>query len=302
MDRVSQQPANIQTQTDGTRVAQLFGESDEEKAARLQHEQAQDSSIATLNQRVGDVEDSLRRLTGQVEQLDHRLSELGERMTRMQKEFDYKLCALAAQQLGASAEAGDDAALPCGGTGQQTGLAAPGPNGGIYSPSASGGPIHLSPPPGVLGTVPRGDLGNLPQASNVAPNEMASIDTRPQFESALNMLARAQYDEARAAFRGFADTYPRDDLAPQAVYWVGDIAYVQKDYAGAARAFAEEIKKYPASPRAPESMLKLGQSLIAMNQKKEGCTALGALASRYPSASKAVADEAFTARKAAGCR
>jgi tol-pal system protein YbgF len=116
------------------------------------------------------------------------------------------------------------------------------------------------------------------------------------------MLAKAQYDEARAAFRGFADTYPRDDLAPQAVYWVGDIAYVQKDYAGAARAFAEELKKYPASPRAPESMLKLGQSLIAMNQKREGCTALGALASRYPAASKSVADQAFSARKAAGCR
>ena len=61
-----------------------------------------------------------------------------------------------------------------------------------------------------------------------------------------------------------------------------NIAYVQKDYPGAARAFAEEIKKYPSSPRAPESMLKLGQSLIAMNQKKEGCTTLGALTSKYP--------------------
>ena len=65
------------------------------------------------------------------------------------------------------------------------------------------------------------------------------------------MLAKAQYDEASAAFRAFADMQSQGhDLAPQAVYWVGDIAYVQQDYGTAARAFAEVIKKYPNKPRA----------------------------------------------------
>ena len=73
----------------------------------------------------------------------------------------------------------------------------------------------------------------------------------------MTLLGKTQYDEARSAFRSFADTYPDDELAPQAVYWFGDIAYVQKDYPAAARAFAEEIKKYPDSTRAPDSMLKL---------------------------------------------
>ena len=82
----------------------------------------------------------------------------------------------------------------------------------------------------------------------------------------MKLLAGTQYDEARGAFRAFADAYPNDELAPQAVYWVGDIAYVQKDYPAAPRAFAEEIKRYPESTRAPDSMLKLGQSLIAMGQ------------------------------------
>jgi len=82
-----------------------------------------------------------------------------------------------------------------------------------------------------------------------------------QFQTAMNLLAKARYDEASAAFRSFADTYPKDDLASQAVYWVADIAYVQKDYAGAARGFAEVIKKYSTSLRAPDSMLKLGQAL-----------------------------------------
>ena len=64
----------------------------------------------------------------------------------------------------------------------------------------------------------------------------------------MNLLAKAQYDEAaRAPSATLPTPIPKDPLAPQAVYWVGDIAYVQKDYPAAARAFAEEIKKYPSS-------------------------------------------------------
>ncbi|MGB8364854.1 MAG: tol-pal system protein YbgF [Rhizomicrobium sp.] len=281
-------------------VADFFGESDEEKAAEAaaaQREQAQDSSLATLNQQVSDLEDTLRRLTGQVEVLDHRISEFDQRIDRLRKDFDYKLCALSAQQLGAQIAPGDATAIPCN-SGQDMAATAP--------PSEAAPPTgvtHLAPPPGVLGTLPQNALNNLPQpvAPAGAAGQVASVDTRSQFDTAMNLLAQAQYDEARGAFRNFADTYPKDPLAPQAVYWVGDIAYVQKDYPSAARAFAEELKKYPSSPRAPESMLKLGQSLLAMNQKQEGCTALAALGSKYPGASKTIVSQAEAVRRAGGC-
>jgi len=292
-------PPSSAPRVHGVQVAQLFGESDEEKAARLQREDNQDSTIATLKQRVDDLENSLRRVTGQVEELDHRLDQANQHIVQMQKDFDYKLCTIAAQQLGAPTDGSDQNALPCG-TQQQSYSNAPPPQStitGAVTPSPDNeGAIHLTPPPpsgGVLGTMP----ANAPPPANAG-----SPALRKKFDSAMNLLARAQYDEASAAFRNYADSYPQDDLAPQAVYWVGDIAYVQKDYAGAARAFAETIKKYPTSPRGPDSMLKLGQSLIAMNQKKEGCTTLAALPSKYPNASKAVNDSASAARKAAACR
>jgi tol-pal system protein YbgF len=280
----------LQQKSGYVRTAALFGESDEEKAARLAKEQSQDASIAQLSQRLSDLEDSMRRLTGQVEQLGHKLSDVNGRIDRMQKDFDYKLCTLTAQQLGADTDGGDGG-LPC------TAGSAPVSN----TPPVSGAP-RLSPPPGVLGTIPSNQP--LPLAAPGSPDAggPAAGATRPQFDAAMNMLSKAQYDEARAAFRNFADTYPKDPLASQAVYWVGDIAYVQKDYPNAARAFAEEIKKYGSSPRAPASMLKLGQSLIALNQKQEGCTTLGALPGKYPQASKSVLAQAKAAHKAARCR
>lgn len=263
-ERASDVPPNVQFR--GVQLAGLFGESDEEKAARLR-EDNQDAQIADLTRQVHDLEQSLQQLTGQNELLGHRVQELRDRLDSQQKDYDNKLCSLSAQLLGAGNTADQSGeALPC--------------NPGTGMPSAAA--------PGSGGT-----LGTLPQG--------AAPDTRPQFDAALNLLAKAQYDEARAAFRSFADANPKDPLASQAVYWVGDIAYVQKDYGGAAQAFAEAIKKYPTSTRGPDSMLKLGQSLLALGQKKEGCLTLGAIKSKYSQASAAVLSQA-AATRAASCK
>lgn len=258
--------SNAQTypQVRGLQIAGLFGESDEEKAARQQHEDNQDAQIADLKQRIHDLEQTLQQLTSQNEQLSHHVHELGDKIDSQQKDYDYKLCALSAQMLGASTAPGQSGeGLPC--------------NLGAASAAQGTPPANSG---GVLGTLP----------------QEAVPDTKPQFNSAMNLLAKAQYDEARAAFRSFADSNPKDPLAPQAVYWVGDIAFVQKDYTAAAQAFVEVIKKYPTSSRGPDSMLKLAQSLLALGQKKEGCVTLGAIKSKYPQASAAVLSQAASIR------
>ncbi|HEY1837125.1 MAG TPA: tol-pal system protein YbgF [Rhizomicrobium sp.] len=323
-------------------VAQLFGESDEEKAARLQREQNQDSQISNLNNQINDLEATITRLTGQMEQFDHRMAELKTRMERMQKDYDYKLCSIAAQQMGASTDPNDPNAMACAGGQQQSApqqgapppsapqARAPQSNAPLIAPrayapgqtenyepavtvnvpppstpmpEAHGAPVHLAPPPGVLGTLPADRVGPPPahQRSGIETGMLPSVDAPSQFDSGKKLLAQAQFDEARAQFRGFVDAHPDDPRAPQALFWIGNISYAQHDYPNASRSFAEGLKKYPTSTVAPDTMLKLGQSLLAMNKKREGCTFLGAIASKYPDASKAAA-QALAAGKASHCR
>jgi tol-pal system protein YbgF len=271
--------------------AGLFGESDEEKAAR-QHERDQDASIADLNQRLHDLEQSLSRATGDNEALSHQVQVLSDKLERQKKDFEYRLCTLSAQQLGAG-QGDDQTSLPCaGGNGASMNYSAPPAPPSMQQQSS--GTVRLAPPPGVLGTLPAGA-----RIASAAPT--ANRSSKGQFDAALDMLAKARYDDARAAFRAYADSNPDDELTPQAVYWIGDIAYVQKDYADAARAFAEQIKKYPTSSRGADSMLKLAQSLLAMGQTREGCMTLGALPSKYPAASKSISAQAASERKTA-CR
>jgi tol-pal system protein YbgF len=270
-------------------VRGLFGESDEEKAARLraeQHERDQDAGIAEVRQRISDLEQALRLSTGQNEQLSNQIRQLTARLERQQRDFDYKLCTLVAQQMGTGAAADTSGAnLPCDPNAAVSALANPG----------SGG---------TLGTLPVGPRPAAPGAAPAAPGGQAAapaVASRTQYDGAMNLLARARYDEARAAFRAFADANPRDGLAPQAVFWIGNIAYTQRDYTAAAQAFAEQIKKWPNNPQGAEAMLKLGLSLIALGEKREGCVTLGAIRGKFRNAPANILTQAATARAQSSC-
>lgn len=285
----------------------------------------QQQQIRDLNDRVRSLTDSLARATGANEELSHQISLLNAKIDQQQKDFSYRLCTISAQQLGADAQSLNCAA---GGTGAAVGPA-PQPQ---IAPGARLAPLGASPPGNggnnfntgnnfrpddftdnaapARGRAP-GVLGTLPSSGPPSRGAMAPASSGPavggdgsQFDSAMNLLARAQYPEASAAFRAYADSHPDDDqLSPQALYWVGSIAMMQQDNAGAARAFAEDLKKYPKSPRAADALLKMGQALVAQGQTSNGCTAFRAITKKqYPDASPSTIDAAVAARKASNCR
>jgi tol-pal system protein YbgF len=300
--------------------AQIFGPSDEEKAREdaqdrgiqdlTNHTQQQDGRIRALEDKVQGLTQSLTQATGANEELNHRIQLQNDKIEQMQKDFAYRLCTLSAQQMGA----GDAMNCAAAGTASANAVPPPGamqpgaslppigaaPGGGQFnngqggfSPPADNAPITLSRPPGVLGTLPMGSGAGAPPPAAPAGNSA-------QYDQAMNLMSRAQYDEAQAAFRAYADANPDDtELSPQAIYWVGNISYVHQDYAPAARSFAEVIKKYPKATRAPDAMLKLAQSFMGMGQKSEGCTTLGLIKTKYPQANPQVLSQAASLRKTA---
>ncbi|MEY4965745.1 MAG: hypothetical protein RL274_1328 [Pseudomonadota bacterium] len=286
--------------------AQLFGPSDEEKAAVRAHEDGQDNAITQANDRIRQLEDRVRGLTsslsqatGTNEELAHQIRQQNQKVDEIQKDFAYRLCTLSAQQLGAA----DAMNCAAGGTASVVPQSYPpqGMRAGDLLPpiDATGGNFDPPPmrgrPPGTLGTLPAG-----PRAPTPLNGSLAAPGNAAQYDAAMNLMSRAQYTEAAAAFRGYADANPDDsDLSPQAIYWVANISFLQQDYASAARTFAEVIKKYPKATRASDAMFKLAQSFMAMGQKSEGCTTLGLIRTRYPNASPQTLGQAATLRKTA---
>ena len=235
--------------------------------------------LSPMMRRVDELESSVTRLTGQMEELGYKIDQLTQQTQRMQKDMEFQ-----ASQRNAQPEAQPPA-------GDQLASVAPAPDAAQSAPAPA---TTMPSTPGVLGQIPAG---------STLPAPAPAPDPKRDFDTAMNLLSRAQYDDASGAFRKFAETYPSDERASAALYWTGDIAYsAKKDYAGAARDFAELLKRYPTAPRAPDSMLKLGLSLFELGQMNEGCAALAALPAKYPQASPAIRTRATNERRDAMCR
>ncbi len=237
-------------------------------------------SSAASAARLNDLEETLRELRGQVESLAFQVKQLNEQLEFSRKETNFRLGALegGAPAAAIAAPAGPPAAAPGA------------PKALKLSPDAAGS-NQGARQPGSLGTIP---------ADEAAAGEPAATP-RQQYDAAMELLSRAQYAEAQSAFRSFVAANPKDELTGPAQYWVGEISFTQKDYKGAAVAFADVLKRFSKTPKAPEAMLKLGLSLFELNQKKEACTTLNSVKGRFPNASKAVLDRAAKRYAEAKC-
>ena len=69
------------------------------------------------------------------------------------------------------------------------------------------------------------------------------------------------------------NSYPKDALAGNAQYWLGEVYYKQQNFAKAAVAFREGYSKYSEGTKGPDCLLKLGLSMKALDKKEEACTA-----------------------------
>jgi tol-pal system protein YbgF len=228
--------------------------------------------------RLNDMEQSLRELRGQVESLSFQVKQLTEQLDIARKESNYRLGALEGGAPASAIPAAGSAALPAGKAAPPVAL-------------TRGGSNLAAKAPGTLGSIPAD--ADLDTAGGLSPQQ--------QYDGAMDLLSRAQYAEAQGAFRAFVAANPADQLAGPAQFWVGDIAFTHKDYQGSAKAFADVLKRYSKTAKAPEAMLKLGLSLVELGQKKEGCTTLGALKVKYPTAAKPLLDRAAKRSVEAGC-
>lgn len=121
------------------------------------------------------------------------------------------------------------------------------------------------------------------------------------YETAYGYLLQQDYASAQAGFSDFLKTYPKDPLAPNALYWLGETHYVQRNYADAAEAFDLVISAYGTSNKAADAQLKRGMSLAQLGKKQDACTAFRELATKFPTAPPLLKSKADGERQRAGC-
>jgi tol-pal system protein YbgF len=172
------------------------------------------------------------------------------------------------------------------------------PIGGLIAQDRAGASAPLPP---VDGRVSRAPPSAAPLPPSAATDPGLAGDPKQVYERAYGSLLQQEYAAAQAGFIEFLKLYPRDSLVPNALYWLGETHYVQRNYADAAEAFDLVMQGYGNSPKAADSMLKRGMALAALGKKADACGVLAQLPSRYPSAPPHLKSKADSERQRIGC-
>lgn len=150
---------------------------------------------------------------------------------------------------------------------------------------------------------PQAKKNSAPAAKNTAINK-APTGTKPQelYEKALRNLKDNQLTKAETEFSQFLNSFPKDVLAGNAQYWLGEVYYKQQNFAKAAVAFKEGYSKYPEGTKGPDCLLKLGLSMKALNKKEDACTAFVNLPTIFGKVNPDIAARAVKEAEALGCK
>jgi tol-pal system protein YbgF len=134
------------------------------------------------------------------------------------------------------------------------------------------------------------------------PSTAAEAENPKQlYETAYGYLMQRDYGAAQSAFEEFLNRYPKDSLAGNAQYWLGEAHFVRGEYKAAAGAFLKGYQNYAANARAADSLLKLAMSLDRLGQKDAACTSFAELSTRFPNAPDNVKSRAKTERQRISC-
>ena len=142
------------------------------------------------------------------------------------------------------------------------------PSGPAYGPGPGPGP---SAPPSAA-----------PSASAAPP---ASADVL--YSNGLRDINGKHYDLATQEFQDYMKYYGDTDLASNAQFYLGEIAFMQNQFQQALDAYNKVVEKYPKSFKTASARMRKGYCLAALGEKAAGIRELRAVVRQYPGTDEA---------------
>ena len=149
-----------------------------------------------------------------------------------------------------------------------------------------------APQPGQPGGAASGGAaGNVPQAP---PADQLYNDGLRDYNANKNDLASQEFTQ-------YLQAYGNTDLAGNAQFYLGEIAYRQGNFSGAVQAYNKVLDQYPGGNKTAAAQLKKAYALLELGQREAGVQELRSLISRYPKSPEALqARDRLTKLGAAG--
>ncbi|MCI4662569.1 MAG: tol-pal system protein YbgF [Neomegalonema sp.] len=271
--------------------------------------------------RLSQIEDDLRRINGQLEQLQYQQRRAQGEQERSQQDMKLRLEALEAAVNGETPTSLPPAsAAPSAPSGNDQGSLRPQNQNRVQitrpaavSPqnqqaAAADALSNLGSRPGTLGTLRSTQQPNNASAGPIydspaqGATPSAALGEEAAFRDALDTLRNGNIEGAQAKFQSYVTAFPGSKQTGDAYYWLGETHYVRGRYDQAATSFLTSFRDHPKALRAPDSLLKLGITMAQLGKPQEACLTFGQLGKRFPDASSSVKRRTQVEAQRAGCQ
>ena len=138
---------------------------------------------------------------------------------------------------------------------------------------------------------------------NLTNSDLESLSKSPSeiYKYAYDMLVQGNYAEAELSFKTFIGEHPKDTLASNAYYWLGETYYVQKKFQLASISFARGYKNFPKGNKALDQLFKLSLTFINLGKNEDACATFSKLELEFPNAPKRISNRAKEFKQRAKC-
>ncbi|NIA19792.1 MAG: tol-pal system protein YbgF [Xanthomonadaceae bacterium] len=153
---------------------------------------------------------------------------------------------------------------------------------------AGNGPAAVKPPlmPGRATTTP--SPATNPQKKEITKS-VATAGAREKafYDDAYAVFKRGDYSSARKKFTKFLTAFPQSMFRVNALFWIAECSYKEKQYEEAIIKYDQIITKYPHNPKIPSTLLKQGFSFLMLGDKTDGKIILEKVIADYPNSDQA---------------
>ncbi|NIR42527.1 MAG: tol-pal system protein YbgF [Gemmatimonadetes bacterium] len=126
---------------------------------------------------------------------------------------------------------------------------------------------------------PSGAADTLPAAG---PPSGGGGGVRDLYAAAIEQFRRGAYNTARAGFQELLETYPADELAPDAQYYLAETYREEEEARRAIREYRRVVELYPNSRTAPTALYKAGLLQVGQGNRDEACQFFQRILAGYP--------------------
>ncbi len=294
------------------------------------------SDAAATTTRIDRLERDIRRLTGQNEELQHKVQTLEEQLRAAREGGAARPAdpAAATARPTAPPPSGSVAApaLPPASPPPESPQPTPGRRGDAFDPAsdptAPGAPrpIGTTAPSAPLTTTPKTATGAVTTAPparevgqpldiahgrlvgdqtatapDVAPAPAAVAGPREEYDEAVATLKAGKFEAAEKSLEAFLTKNPKSKFTPAATFNLGETFFLRGRHREAAEKYLEISQKYAQSAQAPDALLRLGQSLGAMGAKEQACASFNEIGVKYPGSAARIRDAAQRESKKLQC-